>query len=95
MNLNVELVENLLNNIYISNSELLVHDPTEDEEQHSLSVLTIVFNETDMCFVHKSGGVPISQNLLSKCVSKAKTHSEQVRKLILAAVATIKSNGTS
>jgi hypothetical protein len=48
-----------------------------------------------MCFVHKSGGIPISQNLLSKCISKAKNHGDQVRKLILAAVLTKKNSGIS
>lgn len=48
-----------------------------------------------MCFVHKSGGLPISVNLLSKCISKAKNHGDQVRKLILAAALTVKKNEMS
>lgn len=76
-------------------SQLLIADPTEDEEKLSLSLLTVVFNENDLCFVHKSGGIPISQNLLCKSMSKAKHHVEQVKKLILAASSTIKSKNNS
>ncbi|XP_014210525.1 exosome complex component RRP43 [Copidosoma floridanum] len=73
----------------IFEDQLLVVDPTEDEESLSLSTLTIVCTEIDMCFMHKSGGVPISINLLNKCISKARSHGKKVRKLILAAVSTI------
>lgn len=72
-------------------SQLLITDPTEDEEKLCSSLLTMVFNENDLCFVHKSGGIPISQNLLCKSMSKAKNHVEQVKKLILVAASTKKS----
>lgn len=71
-------------------SQLLITDPTEDEEKLALSALTIVFNEKSMCMVHKSGGIPMSQKLLIKCVSKAKSRGEQLRKLILTAASTVK-----
>ena len=48
-----------------------------------------------MCFIHKSGGVPVSQNILSKCLTRAKNRGEQVRKLILTAASTVKSSGVS
>ena len=38
-----------------------------------------------MCFLHKAGGIPISLSQLTKYVTKAKSRSEQIRKLILTA----------
>ncbi|OXU29296.1 hypothetical protein TSAR_008742 [Trichomalopsis sarcophagae] len=76
----------------IFDNQLLITDPTEDEEKLALSTLTIVFNEKSMCMLHKSGGIPMSQKLLSKCVSKAKSRGEQIRKLILTAASTAKSS---
>lgn len=74
-------------------SQLLIADPTELEEKQALSTITIAFNEKSMCIVHKSGGNPISQKLLSKCMSKAKNHGEQIRKLISTAASTAKNPG--
>ncbi|XP_003494065.1 exosome complex component RRP43-like [Bombus vosnesenskii] len=74
----------------IFNDQLLVADPTDDEESLCLGRLTIVMNEEKICCIHKPGGIPISQDLFSKSLSKCKKRAELIRSLIDAAISTIK-----
>ncbi|CAD1474945.1 unnamed protein product, partial [Heterotrigona itama] len=74
----------------IFNDQLLVADPTDDEESLCLGRLTIVMNEDKICCIHKPGGIPISQDLFLKSLTKCKKRAELIRSLIDAAVLTIK-----
>ncbi|KAK9308239.1 hypothetical protein QLX08_001708 [Tetragonisca angustula] len=74
----------------IFNDQLLVADPTDDEESLCLGRLTIVMNEDKICCIHKPGGIPISQDLFLKSLTKCKKRAELIRSLIDAAVSTIK-----
>ncbi|XP_014483494.1 PREDICTED: exosome complex component RRP43-like [Dinoponera quadriceps] len=71
--------------------QMLIADPTDEEESLSLGRLSIVIDsEEEICYVHKLGGVPISQNLFSKAVEIAKNRASLVRSLIHAAISTLK-----
>ncbi|XP_043577935.1 exosome complex component RRP43-like isoform X1 [Bombus pyrosoma] len=74
----------------IFNDQLLVADPTDDEESLCLGRLTIVMNEEKICCIHKPGGISISQDLFLKSLSKCKKRAELIRSLIDAAISTIK-----
>ncbi|XP_008546920.1 exosome complex component RRP43 [Microplitis demolitor] len=75
------------NTFAIYDDELILADPTEEEEALSLSRITIVINENGICFVHKPGGRPISQQLLMLCIDQSKKRSEKICNLIKTAVA--------
>ncbi|XP_076178085.1 exosome complex component RRP43 [Ptiloglossa arizonensis] len=66
----------------VFDDQLLIADPTDEEESLCLGRLTIVMNEEKICCVHKPGGIPISHNLFSKCLAKSKKRAELVRSLI-------------
>ncbi|KOC68332.1 Exosome complex component RRP43, partial [Habropoda laboriosa] len=70
----------------IFDDQLLIADPTDDEESLCLGKLTIVMNEEKICCIHKPGGIPISQDLFLKSFSKCKKRAELVRSLIEAAI---------
>ncbi|XP_032684665.1 exosome complex component RRP43-like [Odontomachus brunneus] len=75
----------------IFEKQMLIADPTDEEESSSLGRLFIVIDsEEEICYVHKPGGVPISQNLFSKAVEIAKTRANLVQSLIHAAISTLK-----
>ncbi|XP_033217643.1 exosome complex component RRP43-like [Belonocnema kinseyi] len=61
---------------------ILIVDPTEDEESLSHSRISIAVNADNMCFVHKSGGSPMAEKLVTKSITMAKKRAEAVRKLI-------------
>ncbi|XP_018044479.1 PREDICTED: exosome complex component RRP43-like isoform X2 [Atta colombica] len=70
--------------------QLLVADPTDDEEDLSSGKFSIVMDDEEkICYVHKPGGIPISQNLLSKGLEMAKTRAKLVRSVINAAISTL------
>ncbi|KAG5323564.1 EXOS8 protein, partial [Pseudoatta argentina] len=70
--------------------QLLVADPTDDEEDLSSGKFSIVMDdEEQICYVHKPGGIPISQNLLSNGLEMAKTRAKLVRSVINAAISTL------
>ncbi|XP_047370891.1 exosome complex component RRP43-like isoform X2 [Vespa velutina] len=73
----------------IFDRQLLIADPTDDEESLSLGKLTIVSDEEAICYVHKPGGIPISQDLFIKSLAKSKGRADLVRTLINTAISTI------
>ncbi|XP_011630913.1 exosome complex component RRP43-like [Pogonomyrmex barbatus] len=73
--------------------QLLIADPTDDEEDLSSGRFSIVMDDEEkICFVHKPGGIPISENLLSKGLEMAKIRAKLVRSVIDAAISTLNVN---
>ncbi|XP_011701660.1 PREDICTED: exosome complex component RRP43-like isoform X1 [Wasmannia auropunctata] len=73
--------------------QLLIVDPTDDEEDLSAGRFSIVMDdEEEICYVHKPGGIAISQNLLSKALEMAKARAKSVRSVINAAISTLNVN---
>ncbi|KAK0162617.1 hypothetical protein PV327_006382 [Microctonus hyperodae] len=70
----------------VFNDDILLVDPTEHEETESLTQFTIVIGNGEICTVHKPGGIPISQDLLLKSLTKAIAHSDKMQLLINTAV---------
>ncbi|CAK9830963.1 Exosome complex component RRP43 [Anthophora retusa] len=70
----------------VFDDQLLIADPTDDEESLCLGKLTIVMNEEKICCIHKPGGIPISQDLFLRSLNKCKKRAELVRSLIDAAI---------
>lgn len=58
-------------------TELMVVDPSLIEEQVSDSLMTVTVNQhSQICSIHKRGGVPINQSLLLQCLSIAQSKSQ-------------------
>ncbi|KAF7414169.1 hypothetical protein HZH68_002658 [Vespula germanica] len=72
----------------IFDGQLLIADPTDDEESLSLGKLTIVSDEEAICCIHKPGGIPVSQDLFIKSLAKSKRRADLVRTLINTAIST-------
>ncbi|KYN03301.1 Exosome complex exonuclease RRP43 [Cyphomyrmex costatus] len=73
--------------------QLLIADPTDDEEDLSSGKFSIVMDDEEtICYVHKPGGIPISQNLFSKGLEITKTRAKLVRSVIDAAISTLNVN---
>jgi len=73
--------------------QLLIADPTDDEEDLSSGRFSIVMDdEEEICYVHKPGGISISQSLLSKGLEMAKARAKLVRSVINAAISTLNVN---
>ncbi|KAG8040334.1 hypothetical protein G9C98_000905 [Cotesia typhae] len=66
--------------------DLLLADPTDEEEALALSKITIVMDKNEICFLHKSGGVPISSTLLKTCIDQSKKRAEKISSLIRTAI---------
>ncbi|XP_015596811.1 exosome complex component RRP43 isoform X2 [Cephus cinctus] len=66
--------------------QLLIPDPTEEEESLALARLSLVIDGEELCGVYKAGGIPISQEVLMKSLSQSKKRAELVRKLIDTAI---------
>ncbi|XP_012527138.1 exosome complex component RRP43 [Monomorium pharaonis] len=70
--------------------QLLIADPMDDEEDLSSGRFSIVMDDEEkICYVHKPGGIPISQNLLSKGLEMAKTRAKSIRSVINASISTL------
>lgn len=61
---------------------MLITDPTNEEENLCTGIVTIVVDDTKVCFVHKPGGSPLSSEQIKDCIDKTNIHSQQVTKLI-------------
>ncbi|XP_043268520.1 exosome complex component RRP43-like [Venturia canescens] len=70
----------------VFDNELLIADPTEEEETQSLTHFTIAMDKDVLCCVHKPGGVAISTDLFVKSLTRAKKRAERVRELIDTAI---------
>lgn len=64
----------------------LLLDPTEEEEVLAETVITIVLtSDSEVCHVHKAGGVAVSQDVIQQSISLAKKNFKSVEKFICAA----------
>jgi len=77
----------------IFEKQLLIADPTDDEEDLSSGRFSIVMDdEEEICYVHKPGGIPISENLFCKGLLLAKTRANSIRSAINTAISTLNVN---
>ncbi|KAL6417815.1 hypothetical protein ACFW04_012516 [Cataglyphis niger] len=77
----------------IFEKQLLLADPSDDEEDLSSTRFFIVMdNEEDICYIHKPGGIAISQNLLCKGLEMTKIRAKSIRSVINAAISTLNIN---
>ncbi|XP_046747635.1 exosome complex component RRP43-like [Diprion similis] len=72
----------------IFDEQLLLADPTDEEESLAKGKLCLVNDGPELCGFYKPGGIPISQELLSKSLEKSKKRADLIRKVIEAAVKT-------
>lgn len=79
----------------IFDDQLLVADPTDEEESLSSGRISIVMNENKICYIHKPGGIPVSHELLKKTLAKSKRRAELVRSLINTAISSKKKESTN
>lgn len=71
----------------IFEKQLLLADPSDDEEDLSLAKFSIVMDdEEEICYIHKPGGIAISQNLLCKGLELTKIRAKSIRSVINAAI---------
>ena len=74
--------------IAVFDHDQLLVDPTEEEEQLSSAVVTVVVQlptdtgSAEICHFHKPGGSAISRETLQKCCSLAKKQAKQIKKLV-------------
>ncbi|XP_029667663.1 exosome complex component RRP43-like isoform X1 [Formica exsecta] len=77
----------------IFEKQLLLADPSDDEEVLSSARFFIVMDdEEEICYIHKPGGIAISQNLLCKGLEMTKIRAKLVRSVINAAISTLNIN---
>ncbi|EFN72375.1 Exosome complex exonuclease RRP43 [Camponotus floridanus] len=77
----------------IFEKQLLLVDPSDDEEDMSSTRFSIVMDdEEEICYIHKPGGIPISQNLLCKGLEMTKVRAKSIRSVINAAISTLNVN---
>jgi exosome complex RNA-binding protein Rrp42 (RNase PH superfamily) len=67
---------------FLSFSEILLTDPTNEEESLSSGVMTIVVQGDKLCSVHKPGGSALTESQLQECISGAVKRAEHVNELI-------------
>lgn len=75
----------------IFDDEILLPDPTNEEESLSSGVVTVVVQGDMLCSVHKPGGSPLTESQLQECISGALNRAEYINKLVNTA---LKSLGT-
>jgi RNase PH-related exoribonuclease len=63
-------------------SEILLTDPTNEEESLSSGVVTVVVQEDMLCSVHKPGGSSMAESQLQECISGAMKRAEYINKLV-------------
>ncbi|XP_066582988.1 exosome complex component RRP43-like isoform X2 [Prorops nasuta] len=73
-------------------NQLLVVDPTDEEESLALATLVVVTNKDNICCIHKPGGLSISHNLLFNVLAISKQRAQQVRSMIETAVCSAETN---
>jgi len=63
-------------------SEIILTDPTDEEESLSSGVVTVVVQGDVLCSVHKPGGSPLTESQLQDCISGAMNRAEYINKLV-------------
>lgn len=57
-------------------------DPTQEEENLSSGLITVVVKDDELCSILKPGGSPIPDDDLSTCIKIAKKRASLLNKLI-------------
>jgi exosome complex component RRP43 len=63
-------------------SEILLTDPTNEEESLSSGVMTVVVQGDQLCSVHKPGGSPLTESQLQECINGAMRRAEHINRLV-------------
>ncbi|KAK7863974.1 hypothetical protein R5R35_000084 [Gryllus longicercus] len=71
----------------IFEDEVILVDPTSDEESLASGLVTITVQNDQMCSVYKPGGSPLADENMQACLSRARTRAIQMNNLIEAALA--------
>ncbi|KDR23812.1 exosome complex component RRP43-like isoform X2 [Zootermopsis nevadensis] len=66
----------------IFDDEILLTDPTNEEESLSSGIMTVVVQGDKLCSVHKPGGSPLTDAQLQECINGAMKRAEHINKLI-------------
>ncbi|XP_069680296.1 exosome complex component RRP43-like isoform X2 [Periplaneta americana] len=74
----------------IFDDEIILTDPTNEEESLSSGIVTIVVQGDKLCSVHKPGGSPLTEMQLQGCISGASKRAEYINKLVDTALASLK-----
>lgn len=67
-------------------SKIILADPTLDEENLCVGIVTIVLNGEELCCVHKPGGSPLTEEELFDCIEKSKKRLPSIQNLIKTAL---------
>lgn len=60
----------------------IIADPTAEEETIATSTITITICNSTLSYINKSGGDPLEQEMLDKCIDNAMKREKSVRSLI-------------
>lgn len=60
----------------------IILDPNDEEEEISKGTITIVFDNEQLCGIHKASGVSISEEQMNECISNAKSRSKNLREML-------------
>jgi exosome complex component RRP43 len=69
-------------NLYLIHRDILIADPNAEEENLSSTIITVAVCESELCYVHKPGGCPLSPEQIEKCLSETIAREKCVVKLI-------------
>jgi exosome complex component RRP43 len=70
-------------------SEILLTDPTSEEESLSSGVVTVVVQGDVLSSVHKPGGSALTESQLQECISGATNRAEYINKLVNTALESV------
>lgn len=71
-------------------SNIIIIDPTIEEEDLGSAQITIVVQNNELCFVHKPGGTPIKDEELAKCIEISKKRGGIIENVIQEALKSLK-----
>lgn len=63
-------------------SNVIIADPTTEEESLSSSSVTVVVSDSELCLVNKPGGSPLTTEQLDVCLNVAKQREKTVCALL-------------
>lgn len=63
-------------------SNVIIADPTTEEENLSSSTVTVVVSDSELCFMNKPGGSPLTTEQLDVCLTVAKQREKTVCALL-------------
>ncbi|XP_057670396.1 exosome complex component RRP43-like [Diorhabda carinulata] len=66
----------------ILDDKFILKDPTVEEENLCTGILTIVFNDNELCCIHKPGGSPLAHKELQHCIKESKERVPLIKNLI-------------